>query len=105
MHTVRFTLLQGRRLFAPVPNGQHSKEPKSQGVLALTRKSGTDLSELLDAQGKYRALLRSTYRDKPPAVPLNGREDYRDLLGQLDDMLPSSTGDAHDRTSSQMGIF
>ena len=102
MHTLRFTLLQRRRLFAPVPSGQHSKEPKSQGVLALTRKSGADLSKLLDAQGKYRDLLQSVYRDKPPAIPLNSREDYHDLIKQLDKMLSSPTGDARDRAGSQM---
>ena len=105
MHTVRFTLLQGRRLFAPVPNGQHSKEPKSQGVLALTRKSGADLSRLLDAQGEYRDLLQGHYRDRPPAVPLNSREDYRDLLGQLNEMLLSPTRDAQHQTGSQMGLL
>ena len=105
MHTVRFTLLQGRRLFAPVPNGQHSEEPKSQGILALTRKSGADLSRLLDAQGEYRDLLQSLYHDRPPAVPLNSREDYRDLLEQLDGMLLSPTGDAQHRTSSQTGLL
>lgn len=103
MHTVRFTLLQNRRLFAPVPNGQHSEEPKSQGVLALTRKSGADLSKLLEARGEYRDLLRGFYRDRPPAVPLNGREDYRGLLGQLDEMLLSPTGDV--QTNSQTDLL
>ena len=105
MHTVRFTLLQKRRLFAPVPDGQHSEEPKSRGVLALTRKSGADLSELLGAQGEYRDLLQSLYRDKPPAVPLNSSEDYRDLLGQLNEMLLSPTEDARSQTGSQAGLF
>ncbi len=105
MHTVRFTLLQKRRLFAPVPNGQHSEELKSQGVLALTQKSGAVLSDLLEAQGEYRDLLQGPYRDKPPAVPLNGSEDYRDLLGQLDEMLLSPTGDAQVRTDSQIGLL
>ena len=105
MHTVRFTLLQGRRLFAPVPSGQHSKEPKSQGILALTQKSGAALCDLLDAQGKYRNLLRGIYRDRPPAVPLNSREDYRDLLRQLDEMLSSSTVDTQGRTGPQEDLF
>lgn len=105
MHTVRFTLLQKRRLFAPVPNGQHSKEPKSQGVLALTQKSGADLSDLLGAQGEYRDLLQRSYRNRPPAVSLNSREDYRELLEQLGEMLLSPTGDARHRTGSQMGLL
>ena len=105
MHTVRFTLLQGRRLFAPVPNGQHSKEPDNQGVLALTRRNGTDLSGLLGAQGEYRDLLQGLYRDRPPAVSLNDSEDHRNLLEQLDEMLSSLTEDERDRTGPQMALF
>ena len=105
MHTVRFTLLQKRRLFAPVPDGQHSEEPKSRGILALTRKSGAVLSDLLETQGEYRDLLQSLYRDKPPAVPLSSREDYRDLLGQLNEMLLSPAGDVQSRTGPQIDLL
>ena len=87
MHTVRFTLLQGRKLFAPVPCGHHAEEDKSKGVLALTQRSGAELGNLLEAQGEYRRLLEEVYRDKPPAIPLNGREDYGALLAQLNDAL------------------
>ena len=63
------------------------------------------LRDGLDAQGEYRDLLQSLYHDRPPAVPLNSREDYRDLLEQLDGMPLSPTGDAQHRTSSQTGLL
>lgn len=87
MHTVRFTLLQGRKLFAPVPRGRHAEEEKSKGVLALTQRCGADLGNLLEAQGEYRRLLEEVYRDKPPAIPLNGHQDYSALVGHLNDAL------------------
>ena len=87
MQTARFTLLQGRKLFAPVPCGRHAEEEKSEGVLALTQRYGAELGNLLDAQGEYLRLLQHVYRDKPPAIPVTGRQDYDTLLAQLDDTL------------------
>ena len=105
MHTARFTLLQGRKLFAPVPSGRHAKEAKSQGVLALTQKCGPDLGELLKAQGVYRKLLHETYVDRPPAVPVNDRNDYGKLLKKLSDNLTSDSESGPIRTSSQLTLF
>ena len=87
MHTARFTLLQGRRLLAPVPRGMHAEDAKSQGLLALTGRSGARLSALLGAKGKYRNVLESVYRDKPPAVPIKGCADYSMMLEQLSEVL------------------
>jgi DNA processing protein len=84
MHTVRFTLLQGRLLFAPVPTGSHAGEPKSQGILALTQRTGADLIDDLRAAGEYADLLRMRVGSRAPAVPLRGREDYELLLEQLE---------------------
>ena len=87
MHTARFTLLQRRKLFAPVPRGMHAEDAKSQGILALTGKSGARLSGLLAARGEYRDILEGEYRDRPPAVPIKSRADYGLILEQLKGML------------------
>ena len=91
MRTVRFTLLQGRKLFAPVPRGRHAQETKSKGTLALTQNRGLELAELLGAQGKYRRVLHGHYRDRTPAVPVNGRQDYGNLLRELEEMSPADS--------------
>ena len=105
MHTVRFTLLQGRKLFAPVPSGRHAEEEKSKGVLALTQSFGADLGNLLEAQGEYRRLLQDVYRDRPPAIPVNGRQDYGTLLAQLDDTLTVKSEYRGSRTSFHPSLF
>jgi DNA processing protein len=90
MHTVRYTLQQNRLLFAPVPHGRHALEPKSQGILALTRLTGLQFADAVNADGDYRRLLLERFRSRPPAYPLASREDYALMLEQLDAALASS---------------
>jgi DNA processing protein len=84
MHTVRFALLQGRLLAAPVPQGAHGAAPKSRGILALTQRTGADLARLLDARGAYAELLERKFADRPVALPLTRREDFPALLEALE---------------------
>ena len=105
MHTVRFTLLQGRKLFAPVPRGRHAEEEKSKGVLALTQRCGAELGTLLKAQGEYRRLLQRDYKDKPPAIPVSGRQDYDTLLARLDDTLTAKSDCRGSRADSHASLF
>ncbi len=84
MHTVRFTLTQKRLLFVPVPSGQYAVEPKSQGLLALARLTGPELSRVIKADGEYGKLLTRDHARSPVAVPLASREDYDTLLSRLD---------------------
>lgn len=79
MHTVRYTLLQGRLLFAPRPKGRHASEPKSQGILALTTRTGSELVRLLGAKGKYAKVLRGYFADKPPAQPIHEASSLDDV--------------------------
>ena len=90
MHTVRFSLLQGRPVFAPLPSGAHAQEPKSHGVLALTQNTGRDLVSILNANGNYRDLLLTRYRHNPPASPIRGRHEYPNLLQRLQGALPAA---------------
>ncbi len=70
MHTVRFTLLQERLLFAPVPRARHALEPKSQGILAMTQMSAREFSKVASASGNYQHLLMQKFGDAPVAIPL-----------------------------------
>lgn len=90
MHTVRFTLEQGRLLFAPVPKGKHALEAKSQGIIALTQLPGCKLAEILQAEGAYASLLRSKFYSRPVAVPLSGKEDYASITSILNDQFLAS---------------
>ena len=84
MHTARYTMLQGRLLAAPVPQGEHATAPKSRGLLALTQRTGTDLSRLLEARGPLAELLEQRFADQPVAMSIAGRDDYGRLLEALE---------------------
>lgn len=106
MHTVRYTLLQGRALFAPVPQGRHAEEPKSRGILALTQMTGRQLSELLEAQSEYKRLLETTYRDRCVAHPLASREQYALMLSTLEKQLQGAPqGSISKKVVEQQGLF
>ena len=100
MHTVRFTLLQNRQLFAPVPSGSLANEPQSRGILALTQETGVHLSTALRAHGEYRELLRTRYVRTSPASPITGRHAYPELVRRLDNILATSGHLADDNTTA-----
>ena len=92
MHTVRYTLSQGRLLVAPVPRGRHAEEEKSRGILALTENTGTALADLLKVRGDYRDLLLRRFAKQAPAFAIRGRRDYPNFLEALSLRLASSGG-------------
>lgn len=84
MHTVRFTLLQQRLLFAPVPSTDLAMEPQASGVLALTEQTGAELAEVLNPAKDYKQLLRSAFATKAVAFPITSHEDYPVVLRMLE---------------------
>jgi len=85
MHTVRFTLLQGRLLYAPVPTGVHAAEEKSRGIIALASDTGPELvGKLKNPPTEYQDLLRTRFRSSPVARPIRSRGDYSSVLAELD---------------------
>lgn len=94
MHTVRFTIQQNRLLFAPVPQGRHAIESKSQGILAMTQLPATQFADAARAEGDYRRILVDRYRNRPVAVPLASREDYAFMLDFLETRISSVGEDA-----------
>lgn len=112
MHTVRFTLLQGRLLYAPVPTGNHAQEEKSRGILALTSEPGSTLVGKIKAPPpEYRHLLCSHFRDRPPARAIHSHDDYERVLGELEQMHTEVNDKAGDRAGAihdrgdQLGLF
>ncbi|PDS50081.1 DNA processing protein DprA [Rhizobium anhuiense] len=108
MHTVRFTLQQNRLLFAPVPQGRHAAEPKSQGILAMTQLPAMQFADAARAEGEYRRILIERYRNRPVAVPLASREDYASMLDLLETRISSVGEDtplARPSAPSQMSML
>lgn len=105
MHTVRFTLSQGRLLVAPVPRGRHAEEEKSRGILALTEHTGASLADMLKASGDYREILVRRFANIAPAFPIRSRRDYPDFLEALSQRLASSTSTGLNRATAQRFRF
>jgi DNA processing protein len=92
MHTVRFTLMQRRLLYAPVPTGQHADNEKSRGIVALTTETGTSLiNKLKTPPTEYRDLLRSVFANRPPARPIRSKNDYDSVISELESSLAGIT--------------
>jgi DNA processing protein len=102
MHTVRFTLTQGRFLVAPVPQGKYAEEAKSRGLLALTGSTGSRVADLFGASDDYRKLLLSQFRDRAPAFPLRSRDDYPELLRRLSELAVRAEEAAVARVPAQL---
>jgi len=110
MHGVRFTLMQGRMLFVPVPQGEHRKESKSRGILALAEKTGIELTRLVKTQNDYERLLRSGYANRPVAIPIGSRDDYDEVLRALEHScqrapVESEVADHLTAPDTQPGLF
>jgi DNA processing protein len=105
MHTVRFTLSQGRLLVAPVPRGRHAEEEKSRGILALTEQTGAALADMLQVSGDYRQILLRRFAKEAPAFAIRSRRDYPDFLEALSRRLASSVSGGADRATPQRFRF
>lgn len=87
MHTVRFTLQQGRLLFVPVPTEKYADEEKSRGIRALAELSGNELAEKINADEKYREFLNRRFGRVPPAIPIRTKDEYEIVLRHLSEAL------------------
>ena len=83
MHTIRYTLMQERMLFAPVPPPPYADEDKSRGIRAIIEQHGPELADRLKATGSYRDLLTTRYRDRAPAFGIRGVSDYEAVIARL----------------------
>ena len=86
MQTVRFTLMQGRKIFAPVPYGDQEHSLESEGTLAITGKTGPELLEMFNiVASDYSELLGNDYLLGPPAYPIKHEQDYLAVRESLSD--------------------
>lgn len=83
MHTVRFTLEQQRLLFVPVPTEKYKDEVPSRGIRALAEQTGEELAETIDANKTFRQLIMQQFRERPPAWPIKGQDDYSEVIQLL----------------------
>jgi DNA processing protein len=86
MHTVRYTLMQGRRVYVPQVPINYQQEDKSQGVVALASYTGPDLAAVLQAEGSYRKLLNEKYAKSKAARVIRGQVDYPAILQELEQL-------------------
>lgn len=108
MHTVRFTVQQDRLLFAPVPQGRHASESKSQGILAMTQLSASRFADAVQAESDFRRTLFDRYNNRPIAVPLASRNDYNSMLELLESRLTDDGGQlqtTHASSPAQMSML
>lgn len=106
MHTVHHAVLQDRPLIAPVPQGAHADEPKSRGILALTQRTGTELSHLVNASGAYATRLTRTFANRPVALELTSRDGYDQLLTRLEEMVvDADTDTGRAAPAQQLGLW
>lgn len=103
MHTVRYAVLQGRPLIAPLPQGVHANEPKSRGTLALTQQLGPELSRLIGARGTYAEHLTKKFAERPVASSLTSRDSYAPLLDVLEEMVTDNA--AHGAPARQLALW
>jgi DNA processing protein len=68
MQTVRFAVLQGRRVFAAVPDDP--SHPSADTLTQLTTLSGPELAAAVKATGEYEQRLRDEFGTKPVALPV-----------------------------------
>jgi DNA processing protein len=101
MHTVRFTIQQGRLLFVPVPQGRHAQEPKSQGILAMTQLPASRFAELARAEGDYKRVLLERFRSDPVGIPLASKEDYASMLERLETRMNTESASSPAKTPTQ----
>ena len=86
MQTVRFTLMQGRKIFAPVPYGDQEHSLESEGTLAITGTTGPELLEMFNiVASDYSELLGNDYLLGPPAYPIKHEQDYLAVRESLSD--------------------
>lgn len=94
MHTVRFTLMQERPLFVPVPHGAHTQATKSRGILALVSRNGPALTNLLKAEGAYAKQLTTRFASQPPATPIRKVSTLLQQLEAISKQAPMPTTSA-----------
>jgi len=85
MHAVRYSLHQGRPIYAPAVPERFRHDLGNHGVTNLLRLRGPELAELLDpAPSKdLRRILEEEFADRPVARGVAGRDAYPSLFAEL----------------------
>ncbi|RJP19060.1 MAG: DNA-processing protein DprA [Candidatus Omnitrophota bacterium] len=82
-HTVRFSLLQNRPVFTPIPPKGQKDTAINAGFQMLTQMAGRELVEPLNAKGNFAKLLTTTFSYRPIASSFSPNA-IDELVHQLD---------------------
>lgn len=87
MHTARYTIMQGRLLFSPVPPKESQRlDVNNAGNIVMTSLSGADVANNVDADWLYREQLLNRFKEMPPAFKITSKDDYDIVLKQLEEV-------------------
>ncbi len=86
MQTVRYSLMQGRPVYAPMPWGNHVGDEANAGLMMILRGTGPDLAAAIGAKGSFVDFVNEHWSDRAPASAISGRDDYVRILAELEDL-------------------
>lgn len=86
MHTVRYALTEGRRLFAPVPPEKFAEEAENEGVFAILG-SAEEFTRKVTMKDQLRDKVLSDFGAAPVATAIPGRDHYPQMLAALEEAL------------------
>ncbi|GIK38099.1 MAG: hypothetical protein BroJett011_19320 [Chloroflexota bacterium] len=66
--------------------GRFARKEKSQGVLTLAGKPGSELVSILNASSNFAAILKKEFANAPVARATTGRVDYPQLVRELSEL-------------------
>lgn len=84
MQTVRYSLMQGRPVYAPMPSGLHARDEANAGLMLLLTGTGPDLAAAIGAKGSFVDFVAEHWSDRPPATAISGTADYVRVLAELE---------------------
>src|SRR5690606_35943320 len=83
MHSVRYSLLQGRPIYAPGIPDKFADESLNQAAINMTRMEAAQFGRLIDAKESIMDAISRL--DRPNvAIEVKGRDHYHEILAQLD---------------------
>lgn len=90
MHTVRYSLLQGRPVYAPKTPSHYADEEKNRGADIITSRTGIELSKLIEMKQELRELVYAEFAERPVASAIAGKDDYERVLEELEQHLTNN---------------
>ena len=91
MHSVRYAVVQGRPVFAPMVPAAFADEPLNQAAACMTGMRPSEFLSLIEAKDSFAEAVARLGRPTL-ALPFAGRDDYPAVLAELDGLLEPAAG-------------